>query len=94
MQEAEKITNFTAAVSNLNSALKKVPTHVQSCAWARSVIFLQRNIVRWAQRHDLAYFRDATDVVHMLLSSLRMMQYCINHVELCNDFPFWVISLS
>ena len=60
MQEAE---NITAAVSNLNSALKKVPTQVQSCAWARSVIFLQRNIVRWAQRFDLLYFRDATGVV-------------------------------
>ena len=23
-----------------------------------------------------------------------MMQYCINHVEWCNDLTFWVISLS
>ena len=46
-----------------DSALKKVPARVESCAWARSVRFLQRNIVRWAQRHDLAYFRDATGVM-------------------------------
>ena len=70
MQEAEKISNFTAAVSNLNSTLKKVPARVESCAWARSVRFLQRNIVRWAQRHDLAYFRDATSVLYSRRSTL------------------------
>ena len=32
--------------------------------------------------------------VHMRLSLLRMMQYCINHVEWCNDLTFWVIFLS
>ena len=30
--------------------------------------------------------------VHMLLSLLRMMQYCINHVEWCNNLTFCVIS--
>ena len=29
--------------------------------------------------------------VHMLLSLLRMMQYCINHKEWCNDLTFCMI---
>ena len=32
--------------------------------------------------------------VHMLLSLLRMMQYCINHMEWCNDLTFRVIFSS
>ena len=32
--------------------------------------------------------------VHLLLSLLRMMQHCINHVEWCNDLTFWVIFFS
>ena len=60
-----------------DSALKKVPARVESCAWARSATFLQKKIVRGAQELDFAYDRDVTGVLGIVMDIVQLLNYSV-----------------